>query len=162
MDGSFLSFLLSDMNTRRFRDVGLYQVPSTLGQNPLVPGYRWYFGTWRLVYIQHTFHKKSVSCLHSVQASVTLCCVTWRHDWYCSFHMEEAGIILWMRTANERRRYSVTSSLIGWAHSQNDPWGSRFPGDIISWWGVKCTMVKCRNHVTCLWSICAAFLSALE
>ena len=27
-----------------------------------------------------------------------------------------------MRTANERRRYSVTSSPIGWAHAQNDPW----------------------------------------
>ena len=26
-----------------------------------------------------------------------------------------------MRPSNERRRYSVTSSLIGWAHTQNDP-----------------------------------------
>ena len=26
-----------------------------------------------------------------------------------------------MRPANERRRYNVTSSLIGWAHTQNDP-----------------------------------------
>ena len=35
-----------------------------------------------------------------------------------------AGIFLWMRPANERRRYIVTSSssLIGWAHPQNDPW----------------------------------------
>ena len=32
------------------------------------------------------------------------------------------GIILCMRPANERRRYNVTSSLIGWAHIQNDPW----------------------------------------
>ena len=32
-----------------------------------------------------------------------------------------AGIILWMRPANERRRYNVTSSVIGRAHSQNDP-----------------------------------------
>ena len=31
-----------------------------------------------------------------------------------------AGTILWMRPANERRRYNVTSSLIGWAHTQND------------------------------------------
>ena len=31
------------------------------------------------------------------------------------------GIIFCMRPANERRRYNVTSSLIGWAHSQNDP-----------------------------------------
>ena len=33
-----------------------------------------------------------------------------------------SGIILWMRPTNERRRYNVTSSLIGWAHLQNDPW----------------------------------------
>ena len=33
-----------------------------------------------------------------------------------------AGIILCMRPSNERRRYNVTSSLIGWAHTQNDPW----------------------------------------
>ena len=31
-----------------------------------------------------------------------------------------AGIILCMRPANERRRYNVTSSPIGWAHAQND------------------------------------------
>ena len=34
----------------------------------------------------------------------------------------KAGIILWMRPANERRRYNVTSSLTGWTRSQNDPW----------------------------------------
>ena len=27
-----------------------------------------------------------------------------------------------MRPVNERRRYNVMSSHIGWAHSQNDPW----------------------------------------
>ena len=27
-----------------------------------------------------------------------------------------------MRPANERQHYNVTSSLIGWAHTQNDPW----------------------------------------
>ena len=32
-----------------------------------------------------------------------------------------AGIILCMHPANGRRRYNVTSSLIGWAHTQNDP-----------------------------------------
>ena len=32
------------------------------------------------------------------------------------------GIILGMGSTNERRRYIVTSSLIGWAHIQNDPW----------------------------------------
>ena len=32
------------------------------------------------------------------------------------------GIILCIRPAKERPRYNVTSSLIGWARSQNDPW----------------------------------------
>ena len=32
-------------------------------------------------------------------------------------------IILGMGSANERRRYIVTSSLVGWTHAQNDPWG---------------------------------------
>ena len=31
------------------------------------------------------------------------------------------GIVLCLRPANERRRYNVTSSLIGWAHARNDP-----------------------------------------
>ena len=30
------------------------------------------------------------------------------------------GIILCMRPANERQRYNVTLSLIGWVHAQND------------------------------------------
>ena len=40
---------------------------------------------------------------------------TWQHNW-------NVGIILCMRPANERRCYIVTSSLVGWAHAQNDPW----------------------------------------
>ena len=35
--------------------------------------------------------------------------------------MPSAGIILRMQPANGRRRYIVMLSLIGWAHSQNDP-----------------------------------------
>ena len=31
------------------------------------------------------------------------------------------GIILYMHPANERRSYNVTSSLIGWVHTWNDP-----------------------------------------
>ena len=34
-----------------------------------------------------------------------------------------AGIILWMHPINERWRYILTSYLIAWAYSQNDPWG---------------------------------------
>ena len=33
-----------------------------------------------------------------------------------------AGIILGMGSANGRRRYIVTPPLIGWIHTQNDPW----------------------------------------
>ena len=41
----------------------------------------------------------------------------------CSIYRQYLpGIILCMRLANERRRYNVTSSLIGWAHPQKDPW----------------------------------------
>ena len=34
-----------------------------------------------------------------------------------------SGIILCMRPANEQQCYNATSSLIGWAHTQNDPAG---------------------------------------
>ena len=39
-----------------------------------------------------------------------------------SLQFYDTGIILCMRAANERRCYIVTSSPIGWAHTQNDPW----------------------------------------
>ena len=39
----------------------------------------------------------------------------------CLFYNRYCGIILCMRPANERRRYVVTSSLIGWAHTQKYP-----------------------------------------
>ena len=32
-----------------------------------------------------------------------------------------------MNPATERQRYIVTSSLIGWAHAQNDPWHILLP-----------------------------------
>ena len=46
----------------------------------------------------------------------------------------ESGIILCMRPANERWRYTVTPSLIGWAHTQNDPraWDCNYDRE----WGV--------------------------
>ena len=37
------------------------------------------------------------------------------------FAVQYAGNIMCMPPANERRRYIVTSSLIGWAQTQNDP-----------------------------------------
>ena len=46
----------------------------------------------------------------------------WRQRWEIWLLLWHTGINLWMRPANERRRYIVTSSLIGWAHTRNDPW----------------------------------------
>ena len=37
-------------------------------------------------------------------------------------HVDKTGIILCMHPANERWCYSVTPSLIGWVHTQNDAW----------------------------------------
>ena len=51
------------------------------------------------------------------------------------------GIILWMRPANERRRYNVTSSLIGWAHTQNNPW---IQHEVSGLWGCRPTTFKAR------------------
>ena len=45
---------------------------------------------------------------------------------------QQPGIIMHMRPANERRRYNVTSSLIGWAHTQNDLWAANASADAIS------------------------------
>ena len=51
-------------------------------------------------------------------------------------------IILYMRPANERRRYSVTSSLIGWAHTQDDPCR---PWDKLNNWEVWSITVQLTN-----------------
>ena len=47
------------------------------------------------------------------------------YEWIC-WLATTAGIILCMLPANERWCCSVTPSLIGWTHTQNDP---------CSWWG---------------------------
>ena len=39
-------------------------------------------------------------------------------------HITNAGLILGLRPANERRRYTITPSLIGWAQTQNKPWNA--------------------------------------
>ena len=63
--------------------------------------YEWY----RWVWPNSTSHKRHIS-------------ISTGQCWY------EAGIILCMGSANERRRYIVTSHLNGWAHTQNiwSPW----------------------------------------
>ena len=52
-------------------------------------------------------------------------CDQWHEGIFMQPPMEETldtGIILCMHPANERRRYIVTSPLIGWVHTQNEPW----------------------------------------
>ena len=39
-----------------------------------------------------------------------------------SLFYTNAGLILGSRPANERRRYKVTASRIGWAQTNNQPW----------------------------------------
>ena len=46
----------------------------------------------------------------------------WKHQSLQNFIWISSGIILCMRPANERRRYMVMSSLIGWVQTQNDSW----------------------------------------
>ena len=54
-------------------------------------------------------------------------------------------IILGMGSANKRRRYNVTSSLIGWVHTQNDPWISSFVNTLY--------FQNHQNTATCVWVI---------
>ena len=49
----------------------------------------------------------------------------------------DAGIILYMHPTIERWRYSVTPSLIGWVHTQNDLW--RW----IQFWAHKRHLIAC-------------------
>ena len=57
---------------------------------------------------------------------------------FCTFHCYTVidtrylGIILYMCPANERWCYIVTSSDIGWTHTQNDPWE---PTSQLTHWG---------------------------
>ena len=46
-----------------------------------------------------------------------------QRQWWCHWDIDllHTQGLLCMRPANERRRYTITSSVIGWAHTQNDP-----------------------------------------
>ena len=54
---------------------------------------------------------------------VSGCSVICKYMLRCSNLLMDTGIILCVHPANERWRYSVAPSLIGWAHTQNDPYG---------------------------------------
>ena len=57
----------------------------------------------------------------------------------------ESGLILRMCLANERQRYNVTSSLIGWVHAKNDAWWVKWNGN----WTVVGEMCLCSFALHC-------------
>ena len=81
-----------------------------------------------MIFLQNP-HKRQRKCSSPMRAACGIfcvssyfvychCCISWNIvPYWTMLH----GIILCMHPANERRRYIVTSSLIGWAHIQNDP-----------------------------------------
>ena len=48
-------------------------------------------------------------------------------------YIASSGLILGVRPANERHRYKVTASLIGWAQTQNQPWNIIYKGAEYRW-----------------------------
>ena len=65
--------------------------------------------------------------------------------WIC-LTATQSGSILYMRPANGRRRYNVTSPLIGWAHTQNDPCTIHvFCSGSLSW-TLQWPTVRCRRR----------------
>ena len=107
------------------------------------------WGIWRklttsLWHITATFsHKQHFVYLPS-QWETTLHCYVISH-WLATY---TKWIILCMYPANERWRYIVTSSLIGWVHTQNDPINS-LPVQSIAY----------SLFMSCVWqAICSPFI----
>ena len=69
-----------------------------------------------------TFWRK-IECVFITQYHIqrTNTVWSWCYNSYTVLLYCIPGIILCMHPANERWRYNVTSSLIGWAHAQNEP-----------------------------------------
>ena len=75
---------------------------------------------------QLTTPKVSLKKCRLVLCSCSTCSTFHMTSWGCGFKLRHwalylcygcmTGIILWVRPADERRRYIVTSSLIGWVH----------------------------------------------
>ena len=83
---------------------------------------------WRFSWSSITTSEWSTILLST---KVRLILETWRYMYVTIYYISTrnififthyTGIILCMCPANERWRYIVTSSLIGWVYVQNDPW----------------------------------------
>ena len=80
------------------------------------------------------------------------------HNWsFKSRSISIPKIILFMRPTNERRRYIVTSSLMGWAHAQKDPCGlgyhctSRYPSMVQGHLQIQCLLTT-QNQTRLIFS----------
>ena len=78
--------------------------------------YTFYIRNYRHGYKLHSYSEWG--CVWQVQ-STTLHIIS--HKIWKRFSRALSRIIMWMYSANERRRYIVTSSLIGLVHTQKNP-----------------------------------------
>ena len=100
---------------------------------------------------------------YSVMLEINACLsfLSDQHDrWYVHsvlLTLDYSGIILCMGSVSERQRYIVTSSLIGWAHTQNDPaifvkglkysgWTGSSTWLFISWSNIDPDLIYCQQH----------------
>ena len=70
------------------------------------------------------------------------------------------GLILGLRPANERRRYFVTTSRIGWAQDYNQPcYTVSYINVILAWLGIAFTycFTNCSNVLKLAWNISVCF-----
>ena len=75
-----------------------------------------------LIWISWLFHSLRHHWVTLIGALCTQCLGCCEYNMKCSKIHWNAGIFLCMCPANEIWHYNVTSSLIGWVHSQNEPW----------------------------------------
>ena len=64
--------------------------------------------------------------------------------WPCD-QQDLSGLILGLRPTDERRRYFVTTSLIGWAQTWNRPWSM-----FLVWHIMNCQVCCQDEHICCL------------
>ena len=86
----------------------------------LYPSFTYYFYS-QMISLWNSFSILSICIVIFHRRSLyTLC---YCEDYvYWSWRWQKSGLILGLHPANERRRYKVTSSLIGWVQTYNQPW----------------------------------------
>ena len=74
---------------------------------------------------------KAKSAKMDILQMMHMCWVIW---WNMRILTWNPEVILCMHPANERRRYIATSSMIGWAHIQYNPWESNDHSEFLEVW----------------------------